>query len=97
MADKVSPVDEVTLRRSLNLHSCAGGSPLVPGCRSAGCVDCHYGNGGVHADEEDGERDGWGVLGRCSRVSAAPARDFIKQRLRQTLEMSKTGELHCSL
>ncbi|KAG7237698.1 hypothetical protein INR49_032144 [Caranx melampygus] len=67
VVDKVSPNDVVMLwRRSLNPRSCAGESPLVLGCCSAGCVDCHYGNGGVHDDEEDDGCAGWAVLGQNS-------------------------------
>lgn len=84
--DKASPTDVVTPRTSLNLHSCAGGSPLAPGHCSAGCVDCHYGNGGVHGDEGDDEFDGWGVLDQRSKGSATPEDNFIKQRFRQTLD-----------
>ena len=70
--DEVSRVDIVTQwTRSLNLHSCAGGFPLAPDCRDAGCVDCHYGNGGVHGDEGD-VSDDWGVLLWCSKGSATP-------------------------
>ncbi|TNN72943.1 hypothetical protein EYF80_016872 [Liparis tanakae] len=53
MTHAVSLIDEVMPRtRSLDLHSCAGGSPLAPDCCGAGCVDCHYESGGVHGHEE---------------------------------------------
>lgn len=77
MTHAVSLIDEVMLRtRSLNLHSCAGGSPLAPDCCGAGCVDCHYESGGVHGDEGDG-CDGWSILGCCSKGSATPEDQFI--------------------
>lgn len=80
--DGVSPVDIVTQsKRSLNLHSCAGGSPPAPNCHGAGCVDCHYGNGGVHGDEGY-ESDGWGVLGWCSKGSATPEDEEVKTKSR---------------
>lgn len=82
-AEDVALLNDVAVlrRRSLNLHSCAGGSPLPPGCCSAGYVDCHYGNGGVHDDKGD-ESDGWGVPCQCSRGFAKPVADFIKQKCR---------------
>lgn len=81
MTHVVPLIDVVMLRRrSLNLHSCAGGSPLVPGCCGAGCVDCHYGNGDVHGDEDDGN-GGWGALGWHSRGSATPDDNFIGKGL----------------
>lgn len=79
-ADMVLLNDVVVLRRrSLNLHSCAGGSRLAPGRCSTGYVDCHYGNGGVRDDEGD-ESDGWGDLGQYSRWFATPVEDFNKQK-----------------
>lgn len=46
-------------RRSLNHHSCAGGSPLVLGCCDACCADCRYGNGGDRGGEIGGSDLGW--------------------------------------
>lgn len=87
VVDKVSPTDVVMpWRRSLNPRSCAGGSPLVLGCCSAGCVDCHYGNGGVHDDEEDDGCAGWVVLGQSSMESSTPENNCIKQTSGQMLE-----------
>lgn len=79
--DEVSLIDVVRMR-NLNLHSCASGSPLVPNCCAAGCVDCHCGNGGVHGDEGDGN-DGWGILGWCSKGSATPEDEFTKQKFKK--------------
>ena len=80
-ADKASAVDVVTLRRtSSDLHSCAGGSPLAPGRCSAGCVDCHSGNGGVRGGEGAGEPDGWVVLGWCSKGPATSEEDFYQAK-----------------
>lgn len=63
VVDEASVIPVVMLRkRSLNLHSYAGESPLGCGCRGAGCADCRYGNGGVHGDEGDGF-DSWDILG----------------------------------
>ncbi len=90
----MSLIDVATPRRSLNLHSCAGGSPLAPGCCSAGCVDCHYGNGGVHGGGGDGS-DGWGVLCWCSKESATPEDDFIEQIFRQRAGL-RAGEQNYS-
>lgn len=58
------------------------------GCCSAGCVDCHYGNGGVHDDEEDDGRAGWTGLGQSS-MESAPENNSIKQTSRQKLESSQ--------
>lgn len=81
--DEAPLIAVVTLRRrSLNLHSYAGGSLLGPGYCDAGCVDCHCGSGGVHGDEGDGN-DGWGILGRHSKGSAKPVDDFIKKKVKQ--------------
>lgn len=75
---EVSLIDAVTLRRrSLNLHSCAGGSLQAPGCCSVGCDDCHCGNGDVRVDEDDGN-DGWLVRGLCSKAFATPEDIFMK-------------------
>lgn len=80
VADVALLNDVVVLRRrSLNLHSCAGGSHPAPGCCSTGYVDCHYGNGGVRDDEGD-VSDCWGDLGQSSRSFATPVEDFNKQR-----------------
>lgn len=87
VVDEASLIAVATLRkRSLNLHSCAGGSLLGLGCCDAGCVDCHYGNDGVHGDEGDGN-DGWGVLGWYSKGSAEPKDDFIKRKFRQMADL----------
>lgn len=81
--DRVSPFDIVTRRkRSLGLHSCAGGSPPAPSCHGAGCADCHCGNGGAHGDGSYWS-DGWGVLGWRSKGSATPEVDVITETLSQ--------------
>lgn len=82
VVDEASVIDAVMQRRSLNLHSSAGGSPLAPDCLGACCVDCHYGSGDGHGDEVDGS-DSWGVLGWCSKGSGTPEDDFTKQKFRQ--------------
>ena len=73
------------MRRSLDLHSCAGGSPQAPSCCGVECVDCHCGNGGARGDGEGDGNDGWGVLGWCSKGSVTPENDDIMPLLRAEL------------
>lgn len=83
--DEVSPnVAVMPSTRSLNRHSCAGGSPPAPDCCGAGCVDCHCGNGGVHANEGDG-CDGWGIFGCRSKGSATPGEEFFTKTVKSAL------------
>lgn len=58
---------------------------MAPNCHGAGCVDCRYGNGGVHGGEVDGS-DGWAVLDCCSKGSAAPEDDVFVQKYRQVAD-----------
>lgn len=96
VVDEVSLIDVVTQRtRSLNLHSCAGGSPLAPDRLGAGCVDCHYGNGGVRGDEGDGS-DGLGVLGWWSRESETPG-EKLRKKADEALNYSNAVKLNQEL
>lgn len=64
---------------------------MAPSCHGAGCVDCHYGNGGVHGGVVYWSGD-WSALDCCSKGSAAPEGDVTADGI-----TCRRTELFCEL